>query len=66
MRNKLSQVEARIQELEKSIAAQDKLLAEQYEKTAQDPAFFDRYQAAKQELNNVMAEWEILTEALEA
>ena len=66
MRNKLSQVEARIQELEKTIAAQDKLLAEQYEKTAQDPAFFDRYQAAKQELNNVMAEWEILTEALEA
>lgn len=66
MRNKLSQVEARIHELEKTIAAQDKLLAEQYEKTAQDPAFFDRYQAAKQELNNVMAEWEILTEALEA
>jgi ATP-binding cassette subfamily F protein 3 len=66
MRNKLSQVEARIQELEKTIAAQDKLLAEQYEETAQDPAFFDRYQAAKQELNNVMAEWEILTEALEA
>ena len=66
MRNKLSQVEARIQELEKTIAAQDKLLAEQYEKTAQDPAFFDRYQAAKQELNTVMAQWEELTEALEA
>jgi len=66
MRNKLSQVEARIQELEKIIAAQDKLLAEQYETTAQDPAFFDRYQAAKQELNTVMAQWEELTEALEA
>jgi len=66
MRNKLSQVEARIQELEKTIAAQDKLLAEQYEKTAQDPAFFDRYEAAKQELNTVMAQWEELTEALEA
>ena len=66
MRNMLSQVEARIQELEKTIAAQDKLLAEQYEKTAQDPAFFDRYQAAKQELNTVMAQWEELTEALEA
>ncbi|MGA1340586.1 MAG: ATP-binding cassette domain-containing protein, partial [Flavobacteriaceae bacterium] len=66
MRNKLGQVEARIQELEKIIAAQDKLLAEQYETTAQDPAFFDRYQAAKQELNTVMAQWEELTEALEA
>ena len=54
MRNKLSQVEARIQELEKTIAAQDKLLAEQYEKTAQDPAFFEPLKSANSILRHIL------------
>lgn len=58
LNNKLSNVESKINELEKDIKADDVKLATDYDKTASDPKFFDRYQTKKKSLSKLMEDWE--------
>jgi ATP-binding cassette subfamily F protein 3 len=65
LQNKLSNLETKISDLEKSIATKDKSLEDDYEKTAADPAFFDRYQKDKKDLQQAMKDWEKVSLDLE-
>jgi ATP-binding cassette subfamily F protein 3 len=65
IRNKISNIESRISQLEKDIKSDDFKLETDYDKTASDPKFFDRYQAKKSDLDSLMEEWESLQEELE-
>ena len=65
LQNKLSNLETKISDLEKLIASKDKSLEDDYEKTAADPAFFDRYQKVKKDLQQAMKDWEMVSLDLE-
>lgn len=65
LQNKLSNLETKISDLEKLIATKDKSLEDDYEKTAADPAFFDRYQKEKKDLQQAMKDWEKVSLDLE-
>ena len=65
LQNKLSNLETKISDLEKLIASKDKSLEDDYEKTAADPAFFDRYQKDKKDLQQAMKDWEKVSLDLE-
>ena len=65
LQNKLSNLETKISDLEKSIASKDQSLEDDYEKTAADPAFFDRYQKDKKDLQQAMKDWEKVSLDLE-
>ena len=65
LRNKLGSVEKKIHVVEQEIAEMDQQLEINYDATAADPEFFDRYQNKKEELRNLMEEWENITEILE-
>ena len=66
LQNKLSNLETKISDLEKLIASKDKSLEDDYEKTAADPAFFDRYQKDKKDLQQAMKDWEKVSLDLES
>ena len=65
LQNRLSKVEARIQELEKLIAKEDARLAEDYEKLMSDATFFTSYEKHKKELADLLGEWETIQMDLE-
>lgn len=65
LQNRLSKVEARIQELEKQIAKEDARLAEDYEKLMSDATFFATYEKHKKELEELLGEWETIQMELE-
>lgn len=65
LQNRLSKVEARIQELEKLIAKEDARLAEDYEKLMSDATFFATYEKHKKELEDLLGEWETIQMELE-
>ena len=65
LQNKLSNLETKISDLEKLIASKDKSLEDNYEKTAADSAFFDRYQKDKKALQQAMKDWEKVSLDLE-
>ena len=65
LQNKRSNLETKISDLEKSIASKDKSLEDNYEKTAADSAFFDRYQKDKKDLQQAMKDWEKVSLDLE-
>ena len=65
LQNKLSNLETKISDLEKLIASKDKSLEDDYEKTAADPAFFDRYQKDKKDLQQAMKDLEKVSLELE-
>ena len=65
LQNKLSNLETKISDLEKLIASKDKSLEDNYEKTATDSAFFDRYQKDKKDLQQAMKDWEKVSLDLE-
>jgi ATP-binding cassette subfamily F protein 3 len=65
LQNKLSKIEGQIQQLEKDIQHDDKRLASDYEKLMADASFFTAYEKKKQELDNLLAEWETVQEELE-
>ena len=65
LQNKLSNLETKISDLEKLIASKDKSLEDNYEKTAADSAFFDRYQKDKKDLQQAMKDWEKVSLDLE-
>ncbi|TBN02744.1 ABC transporter ATP-binding protein [Hyunsoonleella flava] len=66
LNNKLSNVESKISELEKDIKADDVELEINYDATVADKAFFDKYQAKKQKLKQLMEDWEAIQYELEA
>lgn len=66
IRNKISNLESRINQLEKAIKADDYKLETDYDKTASNPEFFDKYQAKKEELESLMKDWERFQEQLES
>lgn len=63
--NKLSKVEHEIADLESKIKTADVALETNYDKTVSDPAFFDRYQANKSELQLKLTKWENIQEEIE-
>ncbi len=65
-KNKLSNVEASISQLEKEIANIDTELLINYEETIAKPHFFDKYQEKKKKLKRLMEEWEVLQETVES
>ncbi len=66
LNNKLSKTEAAISRLEKEIKDIDIELSINYDETIAQEGFFDAYQAKKQQLAQLMEEWEDLTLKLEA
>jgi len=65
LKNKLGSLEQRISNLEKEIAEIDHKLLMDYDATIAEPDFFDRYQGKKKTLENLMEDWEQLSETLD-
>ncbi|WP_298902444.1 ABC-F family ATP-binding cassette domain-containing protein [uncultured Psychroserpens sp.] len=65
LNNKLSNIESKISQLEKDIKEDDVELATNYDATVADDTFFDRYQAKKEKLAQLMTDWEALQYDLE-
>ncbi|MFA7445453.1 MAG: ATP-binding cassette domain-containing protein [Flavobacteriaceae bacterium] len=65
LQNRLSKIEGEIQNLEKQIAKDDQLLAENYQKMMNDPSFFKAYEKKKKDLENFLNEWETVQMELE-
>ena len=65
LRNKLGSIEKKIHEIELEIRKMDEALEMNYDTTASDPGFFDRYQQKKDSLENLMKDWEKITKSLE-
>ncbi|WCO02280.1 ABC-F family ATP-binding cassette domain-containing protein [Psychroserpens ponticola] len=61
LNNKLSNIESKINQLEKDIKTDDVELATNYDATVSDETFFDRYQAKKTKLQQLMSDWETIT-----
>ena len=66
LNNKLSNIESKINQLEKDIKADDLKLATDYDATASDSKFFDVYQAKKKSLEKLMNDWELVQFELDA
>lgn len=65
LKNRLSGVEKRVQELETELAEIDHQLLLNYDQTITEDGFFDRYQGLKAQLEEHMQQWETLTGAVE-
>jgi ATP-binding cassette subfamily F protein 3 len=65
LNNRLSKVESSISSLESEIKAIDLQLEINYDKTVAVPNFFDAYQAKKTKLEELMVQWETITESIE-
>ena len=66
LNNKLSNIESKINQLEKDIKKDDLELATNYDETAANPNFFDAYQKKKAQLQELMSNWEIAQEQIDA
>ncbi len=65
LNNKLSNIESKINQLEKDIKNDDVSLATNYDETVSDPKFFDIYQTKKADLEKLMEDWELIQEQLD-
>ncbi len=65
LNNKLSKTESDINKLEREIKAIDVQLEINYEETIAQDNFFDRYQAKKDNLENLMSSWENVQEEID-
>ncbi len=65
LNNKLSKVEAKINDLERAIKADDVALETNYDQIASDPSFFDQYQSKKAELEELMVQWASIQEEID-
>ncbi|MEP2935967.1 MAG: ABC-F family ATP-binding cassette domain-containing protein [Gilvibacter sp.] len=63
--NKLSKIEASINKLEREIKEIDVQLEVNYDQTVAQEGFFDSYQAKKDELDDLMGKWEVVSEDLD-
>ena len=66
LNNKLSNVEAKINQLERDIKAIDFELETNYEETTAKPDFFNKYQKKKSDLQDLMEKWEGIQLEIEA
>lgn len=66
LNNKLSNTEAKINQLEKEIKEIDVELATNYDEVIAHQNFFDNYQAKKDQLSQLMETWEAITIELES
>ena len=66
LQNKLSKTESAIHKLEKEIKELDVALAVNYEETMAQDNFFENYQSKKNQLDQLMEEWEAITFDMEA
>ncbi|WP_445381277.1 ABC-F family ATP-binding cassette domain-containing protein [Robiginitalea sp. IMCC43444] len=66
LKNRLSNLESKIQQQEKELADIDHQLLMEYDQTIAAPGFFDAYQARKDELESLMEQWEEVSSQLEA
>lgn len=65
LNNRLSKAEAKINELEKTIAKIDVELAANYDELVKKEGFFKNYQGKKKELEEWMSKWETVSEELD-
>ena len=65
LQNKLSKVESQIKQLERDIQQDDKMLASNYDKHAEDARFFMAYNKKKAELDKLLLDWEIVQEEID-
>ncbi|MGR7813380.1 ABC-F family ATP-binding cassette domain-containing protein [Lacinutrix undariae] len=63
--NRLSNTEAKINQVEKDIKKLDQELAANYDVVAAKPGFFDKYQAKKDDLTQLMEDWEAIQEEID-
>lgn len=66
LNNRLSNIEAKISQLEKDIKSMDVELATNYDNTVSDPKYFDSYEVKKKNLTKFMKEWEDIQLQLES
>lgn len=66
LQNKISKVESSIQKLEKELKEIDVELAINYDATIAQENFFDNYQLKKQRLEDLLEQWESLSNSLES
>ncbi|UOB18685.1 ABC-F family ATP-binding cassette domain-containing protein [Abyssalbus ytuae] len=66
LNNKLSKIESQIADLEQEISKIDVELATNYEKLTSQPDFFNKYNQKKKTLDNLMKDWELVHEELDA
>ncbi|WP_452218387.1 ABC-F family ATP-binding cassette domain-containing protein [Lacinutrix undariae] len=64
--NRLSNTEAKINQVEKDIKKLDQELAANYDVVAAKPGFFDKYQAKKDDLTQLMEDWEAIQEEIDS
>ena len=65
LQNKLSKTEAKIAKLEKELKEIDVELQVNYDATIAQDGFFEMYQGKKDQLNQLMEDWESVTERIE-
>ncbi|HRG17865.1 MAG TPA: ABC-F family ATP-binding cassette domain-containing protein [Flavobacterium lutivivi] len=65
LQNKLSKIESQIQQLEKDIQNDDRVLASNYDKHIENASFFSAYEKKKKDLDNLLEEWEQIQLELE-
>lgn len=66
LNNKLSKIESKVSELEKEIKNIDVDLATNYDEVVSDPEFFDKYQVKKDQLEQLMLDWETVQEEIDS
>ncbi|WP_370174831.1 ABC-F family ATP-binding cassette domain-containing protein [Leeuwenhoekiella palythoae] len=64
--NQLSNIESEVNQLERQMKTMDDELAADYEKTSSNPDFFDKYQAKKKKVEQLMEKWESVSIELES
>lgn len=65
LQNKLSKIELEISKLEKEIINDDAEIVENFDKISSDKEFFKKYQAKKDEVEEMMMAWEGIQEKIE-
>ena len=65
LNNRLSKVESSIATLERTIKAIDTEMETNYDQAVSQPDFFETYQSKKNQLNQLMSDWEQITESIE-
>jgi ATP-binding cassette, subfamily F, member 3 len=65
LQNRLSKIESQISQLEKDIQHDDKMLASNYDKHIEDAAFFKAYNKKKEDLEQLLIDWELVQEEID-
>ena len=66
LQNKLSKIEAEISRLENELIHDDAEISENFSALQEDHAFFEKYQAKKERVDELMEEWQEVQQVLES